>query len=315
MMNLTNSFPSHLPVLYQETIASLNPQSPGLYVDATVGAGGHASGILSASAPLGQLLGLDVDPQALALAGQKLSSFGERAILRKASYVTIKEQIALCGWKSVQGILIDLGVSSMQVDTAERGFSFLKEGPLDMRFDTEAETSAAELVNDLPEDELVRIIQQYGEEPEARRIARSIVENRPFQTTLELASVIHRAVRQHRGRVHPATRTFQALRIAVNQELQSLHTFLPQAIEILAPGGRLSVISFHSLEDRIVKEFFARESRDCLCPPKQPVCTCSHKASIRLVNRHTLTASEEEIRLNPRSRSARLRIVEKIGMA
>lgn len=305
----------HHPVLYQEIIHALRPHSAGRYVDATVGAGGHAWGILTASAPGGLLLGLDLDPQALEIASQRLSAFESRVTLLKASYTTLQAQLAKLGWATVDGIVIDLGVSSMQIDTPERGFSFLMDGPLDMRFSPAQTTSAADLVNTLPETELADLIFRYGEEKLSRRIARAIVQARPLRTTTELANLILKASGGRRERIHPATRTFQALRIAVNQELQSVEDFLPQALQALAPGGHLAVISFHSLEDRIVKQYFRRESRDCICPPEQPVCTCGHKASIIEITRHPIEATLEEAKTNPRSRSAKLRIIEKLPLA
>lgn len=301
----------HQSVLYQPIIHALHPQSPGFYVDGTLGAGGHARGILEASSPAGQLLGLDLDPRALEIARQHLQAFGSRAIIRQASYTTLQDQLWELGWTAVQGIVLDLGVSSMQLDQAERGFSFQKDGPLDMRFSPQQTTTAAYLVNHLPEDELAEIIWRFGEEQQSRRIARAIVLARPLQTTLQLAEVIRKAI-GGRGRLHPATLTFQALRIAVNAELQSIAQVLPQAVDALAPGGRLAVISFHSLEDRLVKQFFRRESRDCICPPQQPVCTCDHRARIIEIVRHPITAAEEEIQQNPRARSARLRVIEKV---
>lgn len=305
----------HLPVLYQEIIHALSPHSPGRYVDATVGAGGHAWGILNASHPQGLLLGLDLDPQALEIASQRLSAFESRVTLRQVSYTTLTHQLADLGWESVDGIVIDLGVSSMQIDTPERGFSFLADGPLDMRFSPQQPTSAADLVNTLPENDLADLIYRYGEEKLSRRIARAIVQARPLHTTADLAELVLRAAGGRRGRIHPATRTFQALRIAVNQELQAVEEFLPQAIQALAPGGRLAVISFHSLEDRIVKQYFRQESRDCICPPDQPVCTCGHKASVLDLTRHPIEATSEEASTNPRARSAKLRIVEKLALA
>jgi 16S rRNA (cytosine1402-N4)-methyltransferase len=303
---------SHLPVLYHEIILALHPFSPGHYVDGTVGAGGHAWGILDACKPEGRLLGLDVDPQALELANQRLSVFGERATLIRASYATLSEQLRHLGWSGVQGIVLDLGASSIQFDSAERGFSFQNEGPLDMRFNPSQLTTAAELVNNLTEQKLADLLWLYGEEPASRRIAHEIGLARPLLTTHQLADAVQRAVRKHRGHLHPATRTFQALRIAVNQELQSLEMVLPQSITALAPEGRLAVISFHSLEDRLVKQFFRRESRDCICPPEQPVCTCQHKASLVEITRHPISPTEAEIQSNPRARSAHLRIAEKI---
>jgi 16S rRNA (cytosine1402-N4)-methyltransferase len=305
----------HRSVLYHQIILALNPQSPGYYVDATVGAGGHAWGILEASSPDGKLLGLDLDPQALVLASQRLAGFSGRATLVQASYTTLLQQLASIKWPPVQGIVIDLGVSSMQLDTPDRGFSFQADGPLDMRFGPDLTTTAADLVNKLSEQQLADLIWRYGEDRQSRHLARTIVQARPFQTTLQLAEVIRKAAGGHREHIHPATRTFQALRIAVNRELESIEEVLPIAIQALAPEGRLAVISFHSLEDRIAKQYFRRESRDCICPPEQPICTCGHKAIVREINRHPMTATESEIAENPRARSARLRIVEKINMA
>lgn len=309
--------PPHRSVLYHEIILALRPKSPGCYVDATVGAGGHAWGILDSSQPDGHLLGLDLDPTALRLARQRLEAFSTRVTLVQASYTTLLEQLHHLNWKEVDGIVIDLGVSSMQLDTAGRGFSFQAEGPLDMRFDPTQLLTAEDIVNEWAERDLADLIWRYGEEQQSRRIARAIVQARPLHTTTGLAEVIARASGGHKGgpgrsRIHPATRTFQALRIAVNGELQAIEAFLPQAIQALAPGGRLAVISFHSLEDRIVKQYFRRESRDCICPPEQPVCTCGHKAILKEVARHPIEASDEEKETNPRARSARLRIAEKL---
>jgi 16S rRNA (cytosine1402-N4)-methyltransferase len=228
-----------------------------------------------------------------------------------SSYTSLLSELLTSGWDHVDGIVIDLGVSSMQIDSPERGFSFLKDGPLDMRFNPSQSVSADDLVNRSTEEDLADIIWRFGEERLSRRIARAIVHARPLNSTLALAEVIRKNAGKPSGRIHPATRTFQALRIAVNLELKSLSEFLPQAIEALAPGGRLAVISFHSLEDRIVKQYFRQESRDCICPPDQPICTCGHKASIIDITRHPIEADEEEKKQNPRSRSAKLRVVEK----
>lgn len=302
----------HTPVLYHETIKALQPQPGGLYVDGTVGAGGHAWGILEASSPDGKLLGLDLDPQALALAQERLAPFGDRVILKRASYVTLRGQLAALGWEPIHGMVLDLGVSSMQLDTPERGFSFRSDAPLDMRFNPEATTTAADLVNTLPEGDLADLIFRYGEERRSRQVARAIVAARPLYRTGALAEVIAKATSSGKPGIHPATRTFQALRIAVNGELEAIEQVLPQAIEALAPGGRLAVIAFHSLEDRIVKQFFRQESQDCLCPPRQPLCTCGHKASLTEITRKPLQPSETEARENPRARSSRLRVAEKI---
>lgn len=290
----------------------MQPHRGGLYVDGTVGAGGHAWGILQASEPDGRLLGLDLDGRALELAGERLAAFGQRVILVQASYATLPLQLTRLGWSEVDGIILDLGVSSMQLDTPVRGFSFLSEAPLDMRFDERQSLSAADLVNRSTEKELADILYNYGEERRAYQVARAIVQARPIETTRQLANVVARATRSGRDGMHPATRTFQALRIAVNQELEAVEAVLPLAVIALRPGGRLAVISFHSLEDRPVKQFMRRESQDCLCPPRQPVCTCGHKATIKEVTRRPLQAQEDEIRRNPRARSAKLRVAEKL---
>ena len=304
----------HQPVLYQEVLRAIKPYSPGRYIDATVGAGGHSWGILNASAPAGTILGFDLDPVALGLAKEKLADFGSRFILRQSSYIHLLDQMQSLGWESVQGVLLDLGVSSMQLDRPEKGFSFREEGPLDMRFDPSQPITAADLVNELSAVALASLIWQYGEERQSRKIANAIVANRPIHTTRQLAEVISKAVRSKERSMHPATLTFQALRIAVNHELEAVEKVLPDAVQALAPGGRLVVISFHSLEDRLVKQFFQRESRDCICPPRQPVCTCGHKRSINIVQRlYKPTASEVDE--NIRARSARLRVAEKIDVA
>ena len=283
-------------------------------MDGTVGAGGHAWGILQASQPDGRLLGLDLDPQALELARQRLAEFGERVSLVQASYATLSEQISRIGWEGANGILLDLGLSSMQLDTAARGFSFAVDAPLDMRFSPQNPVSAADLVNKLPERDLANLIFRYGEERRSRQIARAIVQSRPINTTRQLAEIVLRASGSERRKshLHPATRTFQALRIEVNQELENLQSVLPQAVSALLPGGRLAIIAFHSLEDRIVKQFFQRESRDCICPPSQPVCTCGHQAVLKILTRSPIRPTEEETALNPRARSAVLRIAEKL---
>lgn len=300
----------HLSVLYKDIIHALAPRAGGRYIDGTLGAGGHAAGILEASAPDGELLGLDLDPQALAIARERLSGFGDRAHIVRASYLEMADQARELGWEQVDGIVLDLGVSSMQVDTAERGFSFLQDGPLDMRFDPTLGSSAADLLNSLDEGELADILFRYGEERLSRKIARAIVHNRPLASTRQLADLVLKTIGK-RERIHPATRTFQALRIAVNGELDVVESVLPRASELLKSGGRLAVISFHSLEDRIVKTWSRRESRDCLCPPQQPVCTCQHRAQIKEINRKPIEASQEEVAQNSRARSAKLRIVEK----
>ncbi len=303
---------THQPVLYNEIIHAMQPHRGGLYIDGTLGAGGHAWGLLQASSPDGHLLGLDVDPQALSLAREKLDEFGDRATLVRASYRTIRQQMMTLGWKLVDGILLDLGLSSMQLDTSERGFSFQSQAPLDMRFDPEGKIRAVDLVNHLDEVELADMLFRYGEERNSRQVARAIVNARPVQTTTQLAVVVAKATRGGKSGIHPATRTFQALRIAVNRELDALEDVLPQTLGALSTGGRIAIISFHSLEDRIVKQFMRRESRDCLCPPRQPICTCGHKATLRELTRKPVRPQDDEIRNNPRSRSARLRVAERL---
>jgi 16S rRNA (cytosine1402-N4)-methyltransferase len=302
----------HEPVLYQEIIHGLRPDRGGIYIDCTVGSGGHAAGLLKASSPDGRLLGLDVDPGALEMASERLAPYGSRVRLVRESYRHLLNVLADLNWGPVDGILLDLGYSSMQIDNPGRGFSFLHDGPLDMRFNPDGSNPAGELVNELPEEELADILFRYGEERQSRRIAKAIIMARPIQSTVQLAALVAKVSRSRQRRHHPATRTFQALRIAVNEELESLEQVLPQAVEALAPGGRLAVISFHSLEDRIVKQFIRRESQDCICPPGQPVCTCSHRATVMPVSRRPMRPGQAEISRNPRSRSAKLRFAEKL---
>ncbi len=304
----------HIPVLFQTVLDDLQVRPGGRYIDATVGGGGHAAGILAASFPGGRLLGLDRDPVAVKVARARLDSYGERVVLVHGSFARMAEIAHACHSVPADGILLDLGFSSLQLADPTRGFAFMADGPLDMRFDPAAGgPTAAALVNDLPLEELVALLRRYGEERQARRIAGAIVAARPLHTTGELSAVIEQAVRR-RGHIHPATRTFQALRIAVNDELAALEEALPQAVEILAPGGRLAVISFHSLEDRLVKRFMRRESRDCVCPPGLPVCTCDHRAMLRLVTRKPVRPTADEVAANPRSRSARLRVAERLAV-
>jgi len=302
----------HKPVLFQEALASLLVQPEGRYIDATVGGGGHAAGILAASSPDGRLLGLDRDPTAIAVASARLAPYAGRFVLVHTSFEHLGALAREYGFVPADGVLFDLGLSSLQLADPARGFSFMGDGPLDMRYDPTGEgVTAATLVNQLPLEELEKLLIRYGEEGRARRIAEAIVAARPLYTTAELARVIERAVGR-RGRIHPATRTFQALRIAVNNELAALEVALPQAAELLRPGGRLVVISFHSLEDRVVKQFLRRESRDCICPPETPVCTCRHKATLRLVTRKPIVPTAGEVADNPRARSARMRVAERV---
>ncbi|MCB0211044.1 MAG: 16S rRNA (cytosine(1402)-N(4))-methyltransferase RsmH [Anaerolineae bacterium] len=305
----------HIPVLLQEVLDALQPKPGGIYIDGTVGAGGHAEAILRASAPAGQLFGFDQDEHALKIARRQLAEFDARVHLHHSNFDQLSDVVQRYHIPPADGILLDIGVSSMQLDQSERGFSFQADGPLDMRMDTSAQESAADLVNHLPEDELANLIYQYGEEPRSRRIARAIVKARPITHTLQLAEIVAKAAggrQSGRRKIHPATRTFQALRVAVNKELDVLERVLPQALASLKPGGRLAVISFNSLEDRIVKQYFKRESQDCICPPDQLFCTCRHKAIVIIITKKPVTPSSAEIDANPRARSAKLRVVELI---
>ncbi len=304
----------HKPVLYKEIIHALQPKSGGRYVDGTLGAGGHARGILEACSPDGHLLGLDVDPQALALSRETLAPYAEggRTHLEQASYTTITKQLAALKWDFVDGIVLDLGASSMQFDNAERGFSFMQDGPLDMRFGSNAFQSAEDIVNTYDERDLADLIFRYGEDRDARRIAKAIVMSRPLHSTRELVAVIEKASPRRGDRTHPATQTFQALRIAVNEELASVESVLPQAVAGLRSGGRLAVISFHSLEDRIVKEYFREQSKALVNPPYERIYEVERKAIIEIINKKPIMASDEEVQDNPRARSAKLRVIEKL---
>lgn len=304
--------PGHLPVLYQSILESLAIKPGGDYLDGTVGAGGHASGILAASSPNGRLLGLDRDPEALSFSAKRLSVYGDRVTLVHGSFRRMKDYAKGENFGQFDGVLLDLGLSSRQLDDPIRGFAFRFEGPLDMRLDPGQSLTAADLVNGSTANELADIIYRYGEERNSRRIARAIVQARPVQTTAQLAALIGGVVRQRERGLHPATRTFQALRIAVNNELSALEEALPQAVAMLNRGGRLAVIAFHSLEDRIVKGYFRREARDCVCPPELPVCRCGHQATIRTLTPKPIRPGPDEVARNRRSRSARLRVAERI---
>lgn len=302
----------HNPVLYKQIIHAIKPQRGQRYVDATLGAGGHAWGILSGSSPDAKLLGLDVDPQALEIAKDRLAEFGQRAVLVQASHTSLRKQLDRLEWPQVDGIVLDLGASSMQFDTPERGFSFSQDGPLDMRFNPEAVLTAEDIVNTWDQRSLADVIYKYGEERRSRQIARAIVAARPFSTTRQLAELVAKVVGNPPGsKLHPATLTFQALRIAVNDELAAIEKTVPQAVESLSPGGRLAVISFHSLEDRIVKNLFRDYSRE-LRDENHPMAPVIRPPITRLVHRKPVIPDEEEIEENPRARSAKLRVVERL---
>ncbi len=309
-MKNSRSVSSHTPVLLSETLKALAVQPGGRYIDCTLGSAGHAAAILEQASPGGQLLGIDADPAAIETARKRLTSFSDAVLLINDSFSNLQSICIKYDFFPVHGILFDLGLSSLQLNGA-RGFSFQHDDPLDMRFNPGQETTAADIVNKSPEEKLANIIFTYGEELHSRRIAREIVKARPLKTTRHLTQLIEK-VTGHRGKIHPATRTFQALRIAVNHELEYLESALKQAVELLGYEGRLVIISYHSLEDRIVKQFLYQESRDCICPPGTPVCICNHMPGLRLINKKVITPSTAEIGNNPRSRSARLRAAERI---
>jgi 16S rRNA (cytosine1402-N4)-methyltransferase len=311
-MSLEMVTPTHIPVLLEETIKTLAVQPGGRYIDCTVGAGGHAAAILERSSPGGQLLGIDADPKAIKIAETRLEAYKDSALLINDNFTNLEAICLKYDFFPVHGILFDLGLSSLQLKGSGRGFSFQEDEPLDMRLNPNQEVTAADIINTSPEDALAHLIREYGEESYSHQIARRIVQERPLKTTLQLAHAIEQAVGGRRGRIHPATKTFQAIRIAVNQELSHLKVALKQAVSLLGFEGKLVVISYHSLEDRIVKQFLQQESRDCLCPLGTPTCVCQHKASLRLINKKVVTPSRTEIEINPRSRSAKLRAAQRI---
>lgn len=308
----------HQPVLLAQTLASLNLHSGGLYVDGTLGGGGHSQAILAATEPDGRLIGLDRDDEALAAATARLQPFGERFRPLKANFADIAQVLAAENIAQVDGVLLDIGVSSYQLDEPARGFSYMQDGPLDMRMDRRGGQTAADLLAEIDETDLADIIYRYGEEKFSRRIARRLVEARarqPITGTAQLAELVAAAIpaaKRRQEKQHPAKRTFQALRIAVNDELGALEKGLAGAFAVLKSGGRLSVITFHSLEDRIVKNYFASLAKGCECPPEFPVCVCGKKPQGRLLWRKPQTADEAELADNPRARSAKLRAIEKI---
>lgn len=298
----------HVPVMPTEVVDALSVADRGAYVDCNVAEGGHAEEVLRAARGV-SLLGVDLDETALKSARHRLAEYSDRLELVQSNFSQISQ---IAGGRLFDGVLFDLGVSSLQLDTPERGFSFRGEAPLDMRFDPGTGLTADDIVNRYPERELEAVIRQYGEEPRSRSIAKAIVHRRRIATTTQLADVVKRAVAwSSRSRVHPATRTFQALRIAVNGELDNLERGLMGAIEVLRPKGRLVVISYHSLEDRVVKNVVRREASSCVCPPGLPVCVCRHNPTLRRISRRVITPAEEEIRSNPRARSAKLRIAQR----
>ena len=309
----------HLPVMVEEVLESLAPAPGSFQIDATVGGGGHSLRVLEATNPDGRLLGLDADRAAIARSARRLERFGDRVTLRQTNFEHLADAAAEANFVPADGVLFDLGLSSYQLADDERSFSFRAEGPLDMRFDTTRGVPASQLLAELDEQQLTDIFRRYGEEPNARRIARAVVRQRteqPVETGAQLADLVARvapAPPRGRRRLHPATRVFQALRIAVNRELETLPKALEAAVGVLGTGGRLAVISYHSLEDRIVKRFIAAERRGCICPPEAPVCVCGRSPRLALVGPQPRRPSEDEVQRNPRSRSALLRAARRLA--
>jgi len=313
---LRNSQIEHTTVLLREAVDLLAPRPGGVFVDGTLGGGGHAAAILERSAPGGVLIGMDQDESALARSRERLAKYGDRAVTVQANFRDLERVLADLGIAGVDGVLLDLGLSWFHLRSPERGFSFQTDGPLDMRMDAGGAVTAAELVNTLPRQELARILREYGEEKKANAIAKAIEKARargPITRTVQLAQVVSSVFPPYPPRrTHPATLTFQALRIAVNDELGALRDGLEQAVRLLRPGGRVAVISFHSLEDRIVKQDFVGHAKGCVCPPRFPVCQCGRKPDLKVLTKRPVMAAEAEVAANPAARSAKLRAAEKI---
>jgi 16S rRNA (cytosine1402-N4)-methyltransferase len=308
---------AHVPVLVKETVEWIHGKDGGIFVDATIGSGGHAVALLETCPDIALLVGIDQDAQAVAIAKKNLAAFHKRAIVAHGNFTTLKTILGTLHIAHIDGIIFDLGVSSMQLSDPLRGFSFMAEGPLDMRMDQNSAVQAQDLVNTSTAAELEDILRTYGEERWARRIARAILKHRstqPISTTTELSRIISGAIpaRYRPPSIHPATRTFQALRIAVNDELKNLNHALDEAVDMLNSGGRMGVISFHSLEDRIVKQKFQQWQRGCTCPPRVPQCICGKEKKITILTRKPIVPSRDEVQVNPRSRSAKLRVAVKI---
>jgi len=311
-MNEIMSSPTHIPVLLNEAMEALQAQPGGRFIDCTIGSGGHAAAILKSILPQGKLLGIDADPEAIRANKARFNNYSETVNLVNDNFANLKTICSKYKFYPVDGILFDLGISSRQLDTARRGFSFRREAPLDMRFGSEQRLTAADIINTFPEQELAHIIKEYGEERHSRRIAQHIVQNRSITSTVQLAQVVKQSLGRKHTKIHPATKTFMALRIAVNKELDNLKTALKQTIDLLRFQGRLVVISYHSLEDRIVKEFMRHEASSCICPPETIVCRCGHAPTLKLISRKVIRPTSLEIESNPRSRSAKMRIAERL---
>ncbi len=306
----------HESVLAKEILQYLHPREDGLIVDGTLGNGGHTELILKNTAPGLRVLGIDRDEQAIERAGKRLAPFRNRVTLIHGNFSDIKNILKKANVMNVDGLLLDLGVSSPQLDSPERGFSFMRNGPLDMRMDSTQKTTAADLLVKLSDEELVLVIKEYGEERFAKRIVRAIrkaQEQNPITTTLQLSNIVSGVTHTPRpAKIHPATRTFQALRIAVNNELEHIKSALSDSLKVLSASARIMVISFHSLEDRIVKNFFKDEEKGCVCPPRLPVCACGHKTRLKIITRRPVTPASEEVKRNPRASSSKLRVAERV---
>jgi 16S rRNA (cytosine1402-N4)-methyltransferase len=311
-MTLTMEKPIHKPVLLNEAVDALCVKRGGRYVDCTLGLGGHSLAIAERACPDGAVLGIDADPDAILIARGRLADYAGCMTYVNDNFSNLENILKENNFIPADGILFDLGVSSLQLDTPDRGFSFQAEAELDMRFNPEQVLTAVDLVNILPENRVAELLIEYGDEYRGKQIARNIVKNRPIASTTQLAEIISEAVGGRHGKIHPATKTFLALRIMVNHELENLRNALGQTVNCLIPGGRLVVISYHSIEDRVVKQFIKRETSGCICPPQAPVCICGHEPTLKVIAKNIITPSPEEIKKNPRSRSAKLRVVERI---
>ncbi len=311
-MILKNIDIQHIPVMVPEILKYLEVSSGGRYIDCTLGEGGHTKSLLEASNPGGEVLGIDADHEAIEVSKNRLEEYGERFIYDNSNFKNIKKIAMKSRFVPCHGILFDLGVSSLQLDKESRGFSFRRKAPLDMRFSINQTLTAQDVLNTFSESEISDILYQYGEERQSRKIAKLIIENRPLSNADELSDLIKKNIRQTNYKINPSTKTFQALRIYINEELNSLSQALEQSLEILEVGGRMAVISYHSLEDRIVKNFFKKESKYCICPPNIPKCDCGHFPKLKIITKKPVSPSQSEIEANKRSRSAKLRVVERI---
>ena len=311
-MILKNIDIQHIPVMVPEILKYLEVSSGGRYIDCTLGEGGHTKSLLEASNPGGEVLGIDADHEAIEVSKNRLEEYGERFIYDNSNFKNIKKIAMKSKFVPCHGILFDLGVSSLQLDKESRGFSFRRKAPLDMRFSINQTLTAQDVLNTFSESEISDILYQYGEERQSRKIAKLIIENRPLSNADELSDLIKKNIRQTNYKINPSTKTFQALRIYINEELNSLSQALEQSLEILGVGGRMAVISYHSLEDRIVKNFFKKESKYCICPPNITECDCGHFPKLKIITKKPVSPSQSEIDANKRSRSAKLRVVERI---